>query len=63
MKNYILFTTHDSRAIDNVSMSIETEMDLHEAIRTLIKSCKYDSITVSPIGKPLDRAISFDDAV
>ena len=63
MKNYILFTTNDSRAIDNVSMTIETEMDLHEAIRTLIKSCKYDSVTVSPIGKPLDRAIDFDDAV
>lgn len=63
MKNYILFTTNDSRAIDNVSMTIETEMDSHEAIKALIKSCKYDSVTVSPIGKPMCTAIDFDDAI
>lgn len=63
MKNYILFTTNDSRAIDNVSMTIETDMDSRKAISLLLKNCKYDSVTITPIGKPLDRAIDLASAI
>lgn len=57
MKNYILFSTNDSRAIDNVSFVIETSMDSNEAIEMIAGACKFSSFTVTPVGAPLSATV------
>lgn len=57
MKNYILFSTNDSRAIDNVSFVIETSMGRNDAIKMIAKVCKYGCFTTSPIGAPLSCTV------
>lgn len=57
MKNYILFSTNDSRAIDNVSFVIETSMDRNEATKMIAHACKYSSFTVTPVGAPLSATV------
>jgi hypothetical protein len=57
MKNYILFSTNDSRAIDSVSFVIETSMDRNEATKMIAKACKYNNFTVSPVGAPLSCTV------
>lgn len=57
MKNYILFSTNDSRAIDNVSFVIETSMDRNEAIEMIADACKFSNFTVSPVGAPLSATV------
>jgi len=57
MKNYILFSTNDSRAIDNVSLVIETSMDRSEATKTIAGACRYSNFTVSPVGAPLSTTV------
>lgn len=57
MKNYILFSTNDSRAIDNVSFIIETDMERSDATKTIARFCKYSSFTVTPVGAPLGATV------
>lgn len=63
MKNYILFSTISSKAVDNVSYCIETELDPTEAINMLRHACKYDHISATPIGEPMSGCLELDVAL
>ena len=63
MKNYILFSTTNSEAIDNVSMCIETEMSCREFSNLVVKLCKYRGFTVVQISKPLFCTVDTDSAI
>ena len=63
MKNYILFSTISSRAIDNVSYCVETELDPTKAISMLRHACKYDHISATPIGEPMSGCLELDVAL
>lgn len=63
MKNYILFSTNNSNAVDNVSFCIETTIESREAINKIRNVCKYNSITVTPIGEPMSGCLELNVAL
>lgn len=63
MKNYILFSTNNSKAVDNVSLCIETEIDSMKAIDMIHDACKYSSISITPIGEPMSGCLELDVAI
>lgn len=61
MKKYLLFSTNNQYAVDNVSfcISYENEMQLSQ----LRDVCTYSFMTLSPIGKPEGGVITFEEAL
>ena len=53
MENYILFSTCEPYATNNVSLYVKTELSPREFNKEVIKVCRYDNFTVSPIGMPV----------
>ena len=52
-KNYILFSTNESKAINNVSIIIATDEPITKASKMLGDACKYNNYTISPVGAPI----------
>lgn len=65
MKNYILFSTNEPKAIDNTSMVVlcEETLDVNKAINMLAKECKYSHFQVVPVGEPLGTAFNMNQAL
>ena len=61
MKKYLLFSTNNQYAIDNVSFCISYETE--DQLSQLRTACTYSFMTLSPIGKPEGGAITFEEAV
>lgn len=61
MKKYLLFSTNNKYAVDNVSFCISYETE--DQLSQLKDVCTYSFMTLSPIGKPEGGAITFEEAV
>lgn len=61
MEKYLLFSTNNQYAIDNVSFCISYETE--DQLSQLRTACTYSFMTLSPIGKPEGGAITFEEAV
>ena len=66
MKHYMLFTTNgagNTKSIDNVSLCIETELSNEEARKLILGACKYNTVTLSPIGEPINGSVELKEAL
>ena len=61
MKKYLLFSTSNKYAVDNVSFCIS--YDNEQQFKELQDACKYSFMTLSPIGAPENGAITFEEAL
>lgn len=64
-KNYILFSTNESKAINNVSLIITTDEPITNVSKMLADACKYNNYTISPVGAPADngKVFTLDEAI
>ena len=56
-KNYILFSTNEPKANNNISIIIATDEPITKVSKMLADVCEYSNYTISPVGAPIEGTV------